>query len=338
MYINTVKVEGDNQMYAYKAYLRQLLGTSYSSKKHHMAFTGWVNDQATRFDLEDNDGYRARNGWIARSVVAYFTGPLFLDACVQNQYYTDRMGIQLKFTRNKNNFALMAYDAADVNETYKIQIQAFSIWLRRVQVAPSVIVGHLHGLSKQNAYWNYPAFKVMTLHVNAATVEISQNNVCPGIYPKAIYLAMVRQDAYDGNFGRNPFNFQDFGVKHLALKVNGRSIPQAPYEPDFANVNYLREYMTLLYSTGNRQISEDDNGLTLADYKGGSAIFAFPFAPDLSLDGTQQPMRLSHIQLEAKWRVGLATPIVILLFCLCDSYFELTHGGNILNDSTQTAN
>jgi hypothetical protein len=58
--------------------------------------------------------------------------------------------------------------------------------------------------------------------------------------------------------------------------------------------------MTLLYSTGNKQISEDDNGITLADYKGSNAIF--PFAPDLSLDGTQQPMRLSHIQLEVKWR------------------------------------
>ena len=36
---------------------------------------------------------------------------------------------------------------------------------------------------------------------------------------------MVRNDAYNGNLGRNPFNFQQFDLNAVRLTVDGEEIP-----------------------------------------------------------------------------------------------------------------
>jgi hypothetical protein len=75
----------------------------------------------------------------------------------------------------------------------------------------------------------------MTRFINAATVEINQKKMFAQVFILKLFIwpwfckkhMMVHQE-------KILFNFQDFGVKHIAMKVNGRSIPQAPYEPILA--------------------------------------------------------------------------------------------------------
>ena len=71
-----------------------------------------------------------------------------------------------------------------------------ALWLRRVQVAPSVIVGHLRGLGNQNAIWKYPVFKVITtFHPNDIS-NISIPNETPGIYLKCMFVAILDNTTY----------------------------------------------------------------------------------------------------------------------------------------------
>ena len=63
-----------------------------------------------------------------------------------------------------------------------------------------------------------------------------------------------------------------------------------PFEPDFANAHCVREYMSIFQSMEyyNRDESCD---ITLADYIGGSTLYAFNLAEDLALTGHAQPIR-----------------------------------------------
>jgi len=342
--INNQKVEGDSQMYAYKSYIYNLLAASVACKKHQLAASGWVTDDAKKFDDETNEGYKARKLWTATvtnasAKVCHLAGPLFLDVAMQKQYLTDKMNLTFKFTRNSHAFALQSFETSDAtSETFKIRFLTMSLWLRRVRVAPSVIVGHLKGLGNQNAIWKYPAFKVISTFHASGISNISIPDATPGIYPKCIFVAMLENNTFNGAYKKNPFNFQHFNVKSMSFMMNGQFVPSTPFEPDFTNEDVLREYLSLYLATGKFGIHEDDNGILLSDYCNGSTIFPFTFSPDLSLDGFAQPIRMVNIRLDMQFKSPLAANITLLLFCLCDTLFELTGNGLVLLDNTQMPN
>jgi len=341
--INNSKVEGDSQMYAYKSYIYNLLAAGVACKKHQLAACGWVSDDAKKFDAEDNEGYKTRRQWTATatnttSKICHLAGPLFLDIAMQKQYLTDKMDLTFKFSRNSHAFALQAFDTDAVNDTYKIRFLTMALWLRRVQVAPSVIVGHLRGLGARNAIWKYPAFKVITTFHASGISNISIANATPGIYPKCMFVAMLDNVTYNGHAKKNPYNFQHFNVSSMSCMMNGQFVPSTAFTPDFASEDVLREYLSLYLATGKFGIHEDDNGILVSDYCNGSTIFPFTFAPDLSLDGFAQPIRMVNIRLDIKFKTALTTNITLLLFCLCDTLFELTSSGLVILDNTQMPN
>src|SRR5277367_4904793 len=61
--INNTKVEGENQLYAFKSYIYALLNCSQQAKSHQMQSQGWAPDIAENFDLATNKGYIARAEW-----------------------------------------------------------------------------------------------------------------------------------------------------------------------------------------------------------------------------------------------------------------------------------
>ena len=63
-----------------------------------------------------------------------------------------------------------------------------------------------------------------TFAVPQGSVELSQHNLFFGNrLPNRIYLAFVEQDAYNGNFKKNPFNFEQADIREAYLSINGIS-------------------------------------------------------------------------------------------------------------------
>ena len=337
--VNNVKVEGDSQLYPYKAYLYNLLGASDTCKKYQLGACGWVSDEAEKYDDKTNKGHTVRALWTTSTSATVgksctFGGPLFLDCWMQKQYMLDKMNLSFKFTRAPHAFALLEPDSTYTNAA-KIKFNWMTLWLRRVQVAPNVMYGHRVGLERQNAIWKYPSFKVITYFHNSGTDLISIPDCTPGIYPKCIFVGMLENSAYIGTYNKNPFNFKHFNVKSLSMMVNGQFVPSTPFLPDWTNENYIREYLSLFLATGRYGIHEDDNGILLKDFAHGCSIFPFTFAPDLSLDGFAQPIRMVNIRLDMHFSKPLPSNVTVMLFCLCDTLFEFTNTNLVLLDNTQ---
>src|SRR3981189_1055831 len=55
LFINNQKVKGDSQLYAYKAYMYNLLAVSTATKAHQLASCGWI-DEAKKYDDVTNAG------------------------------------------------------------------------------------------------------------------------------------------------------------------------------------------------------------------------------------------------------------------------------------------
>ena len=52
-----------------------------------------------------------------------------------------------------------------------------------------------------------------------------ETDLFSGLIPQCLIFGMVRNDLYNGNLARNPFNFQLFDVQGVRLTVNGEEMP-----------------------------------------------------------------------------------------------------------------
>ena len=330
-------------MYTLKAYFYSLLASNRSAKQFQLAIGGWMNDDAGKLSKEDNTGYTTRKLWTTstadgvtvKTKNVYLAGQLFLDVALQKQYLLDKMDITIKFLRNEHVFCLQSFD--NKPDDYKVRFLSMSLWMRRVQVSPSVIVGHMQGLQKMNAVWKYPAIKICHSYHKAGITCINSTNVAPGIYPKCIFVGMVDNKGFCGDFTKAPYEFQNFNIKSIGMMMNGSPVPSTAFRPDFATENIAREYLTLFLATGSFGINDDDNGILLKDWANGMCLFPFTFSPDLSLNGHEQPIRMNNIRMDIEFKTELASNMVLLLFCICDTLFEFSGNGVVHLDPTQSA-
>ena len=284
---NQTKLEGENQHYHYRAYLYALLNAPYSAKKYQLSVSGWEKDTPGKFDstyvepgkdvefksaTHGNSGFHIRRGWTKAGKAMEFCGQVFLDTWLQKQYFLDGQDFNLVFKLNPPALALHAnVDTAK----YKINIQKMFLYLRRVAVSPSVLIGHAKGLQKHNFVLPYNGHKVFHTLIKAGGRQISAEDFLGGVFPKAVIVALVDHDAYCGKYSFNPYNFQHFHCSECALIINGDSYPSTPYKPDFKKKICAREYYNMFLQLGKPGIFNDDNGMRLEDWVNGNTIYTF---------------------------------------------------------------
>jgi hypothetical protein len=243
--------------------LYTLLNASKSAKSYQLATTGWVHDDAGLYDDEKNTGYIARKTWAEKSAVFQLVSPIFTDLFLQPQYMIDDIDFDLKFSLNSLEFVLQHFDGADVD--YKISIEDASLWLRQVNVSPSVVMGHAAGLSKQNSIYPYNGYNIFSHTLGAGTQTIGSVNLFQGIYPKLVILGLVDEDAFCGTYKKSPFNFKHYNCNYCELSVNGNIIPHKPFTPNFKGGKIMREFLSLFWGLGKAGMLNDDNGIVLKD-------------------------------------------------------------------------
>ena len=150
-----------------------------------------------------------------------------------------------------------------------------------------------------------------------------------GQIPKMLILAMVLTDAYNGAYGKNPFNFQHFNLSFLELKIDGKSIPFQPFKPDFGKKHALREYMSL-YQSLNR--ASTTLPFTYDQYlAGGYVLFALNLTPDLS-GLPQHPRQTANLRLNMEFSTPLTSNVTVVLLAVFDGLVFMNVNGQVFAD------
>ena len=335
MRINGTKIEGENHMYATKAYMYNDLSAGKNAKRYQLQVCGWMDDDANGFDLETNKGHVTRKAWTAFSKPLELAGPLWLDCWMQPQYLTPDMDIDIHIQRQDPRWCLQSWEATpDTN----IIIDEAALWIRKVTVSPSVRAGHLKGLETQNACWHYNGHKIIEHIIPASILTWTEANIARGMFPKLLVICLTTGKAAAGDWKLSPFNFVHQNIQSIGLQVNGSNVPMESYTPDFPNGCCARPYLMCFLGLGKSGIHTDDNGLGFADYMGGHTYFVFNLAADLCLSGHAQPARLSNIKCEIKFKEALTEQMNLKVLCVYDTKFEMTQAGVIIADSVQASN
>lgn len=334
--IGGTQIEGGNQIYPYKAYMTNLLTHGVSSKDTQLKSSGWFKDTTGHMNsgADANTGFTARKTLKGDSVVVDLCGPLLLDFFMQNKYCLHNVDVGIKLVPSKPEFQTLMYTAAGVANratAFKVVYEKAVLFVRRVKAVPSFINGLEEKLNLQNAIYPLQRTEVTTYTIPQGNTSHNKESLFRGLMPKLVLVAFVRNDAYNGAYGQNPFNFNHMNTNYMALYREGEPIPSRPFQPDFANNKYQREYTSLLQSVNIFNKNEDID-LTPSEYSDGYTIFGFNLTPDLSIADHAQPIRDGNIRLEVRFSEALAQTINVIVMGIFDARLEITKYRNVLMD------
>ena len=322
-------IEGGHQCYPYIAYLNTFLNYKPEAQDTHLKASGWSRDEAGKMDAAANTAHVERLTWTDKSRIAEFYGPLHLDFLRHSRYLISQVPMRLKLVRSKPEFALLNFGAAlDV----KIEILHATLHVRRVTMNPSVINGHNAGLARQNALYPVNHTELFSFTIPAGQKSYIKDRISPSQTPKFLAIMMVTNEAFNGDMKKNPFNFQHFNLNKIQLFRDTISIPGRAFTPDFGNNLFLRGYINTMKALQYYK-TDDTNGLTPDEFKGGYAIYAFDLTADNDVTSTvRDSLSTNNLRLELSFEANLAETVNVLMYAVYDSTVQITQQRDVLTD------
>ena len=248
-------------------------------------------------------------------VNSYYFKP-HLSILNQDRYLFPGNNLTFKLERSDPAFCLSA-EGANPGGGAKIKLVSCKLYARQLNVNPSIQEAHNQTLL------NFVPGKFFTDKVSTTlftippgTVTIDRNIQFSGQLPKYAFVGFVKHAAAGGQFNLNPFNFSNHNVKSVTLSVDGVPVSE-PYEPDFANGKYTREYVHFLMT--GREGAMFGHTITPEEYNKGRTLYGFDMRGDL--DEGIQLVKNGSMSLKASFTTATAITLALIVYTVRDESF-----------------
>ena len=261
--LNGTLISSSNNTYSYRAYLETALSYGYDAKRSQLTSALYYKDVGGDAGFEEGDPHAAnatntgmvkRNSFFQTGGIVPMQGPIHLDLMFQDRYLPSDVGMQLRFVRAKDAFCLMS-DA--VNPSFRVKIHECKLLIRKAYISPSVFIAQAKAFEVGNA--KYPIRRVV-----CKSYSIGMNmrdNVHEGLFtgqiPSRIVIGLVRNEAFNGSYMCNPFNFKHFNLSGIKIYIDGQMNNNIKaIECDFENHQSLAGYLSLFSGSGKYRRDE----------------------------------------------------------------------------------
>ena len=102
----------------------------------------------------------------------------------------------------------------------KLVITSASLFVKKVQVAPRVRLGHAEALLMANTKYPVNQVGMKVFSIPAVSPVRNQENLFLGQLHKLVVIGFVDNDTFSGNYAKNPFHFKHNDIKFVALCVD----------------------------------------------------------------------------------------------------------------------
>ena len=319
VYLNGKQVTPAMGTYAYRSYIETLLNYDVSAKQSQFSSALYYKDTPGQMDKagalassitlnyknasgnndsdklyvpeSENVGFAKRHQFIKNGNRFVLSGPIFSDIFMTDRLLLNMMDLKVVLNRSSDAFSLM--DLNDPTIEPKVQLTDVVLKVRKVKVDQSVSDGVERMLKQTPALYPIRRVECKILTIPEQLPNIRQDNIFSGIIPKSFVFGLVHVDAYNGTYGKNPYNFAHFVVTSVSLTANGQEIPfklltlKYPENSDGkidpakdTELDFDEAYNTLFSGTG-KIYSNAGLDITREDYPGGYALYAFDLTPDM---------------------------------------------------------
>ena len=325
VYLNGKQVTPAMGTYAYRSYIETLLNYDVSAKESQFSSALYYKDTAGEMDSNGslpsteilnyktaagsgssidasvkyyvtgtgNQGFAQRHKFITNGNQFVLSGPIFSDIFMIDRLLLNMMDLKVVLNRSTDDFCLMDKNSKGSEIFPKVHLTDVVLKVRKVKVDQAVSDGVERMLKQTPALYPIRRVECKILTIPEQLPNIRQDNIFSGIIPKSFVFGLVHVDAYNGTYGKNPYNFAHFGVTNVSLTANGQEIPFKQLTlkyPKSENgivdpaaddeLDFDEAYNTLFSGTG-KIYSNAGLDITREDYPGGYALYAFDLTPDI---------------------------------------------------------
>lgn len=332
--LNDTLISSSSATHPYRAMIETLLNFSQETLESQFSGGLWYKDTGADLDSiamavdSPNQGLVKRTSFTRRSRQFELIGPLHTDIFFSERLMLNNVDVRLKLVKAKSAFTLMSAAA----DEFKLNILGASLFVKKVQVSPDVMLGHSAALMKSNAIYPISRVVVKNYSIPAQTRVCSQDNLYLGKLPKYLVVGLVDHRAYVGTRQLNPFKFQHADLEYLALSVNSRFIPSKPYQPHFDTHQTVREFYNL-YLGNNRHIRDSPLCIDRENFENGYSLFLFNLTRDGEIDSEAlSPSEHGTCRLDLRFRVALPRTMTLVVYACYDSVIEINSKRQVLID------
>ena len=316
-----------NPNYPYRAYFENLLNFGAASKSSWMQNFGFFQDQATKFDAQDNRALGLRRARLADGRIWTLRARPHTDIGFQKRLLPSNLDIKLVLSPSRKEFVMQNFSAA---KDFTMEIISASLVVRKVKLYPTRQIAFEHQISKSPIRLPMAHVQIKSVSIAAGLTSFSLDSLYAGKLPRTIICGLVDNDAYTGDIKKSPFNFKHFSLDSIQLRKNGVSIPTTAISADFEGGNVTEAYETLFKIAGT-ELANSDNGLTQHDFINGSSIYGFPLN-----NGTSCPhddiQSIGNVDIVMKFKVPLPNTVSLVLYGQFDSTLVIDKHRNVIFD------
>ena len=161
----------------------------------------------TKGNANVNLGPKKRASFASESKVVDMIGRFNGDIFNQEKFSLDMMKVRLRLHRNKKPFCLMC---GETNSIFKVKVQDAVFKVRKVHISSNTCPGITNALKEDTAKYLIICVVIKSYSISAESMSRSVDHVFRDVIPQRVVIGMVDNDAFNGAFRKNPFNFQNY--------------------------------------------------------------------------------------------------------------------------------
>lgn len=300
--------------YAYKSFIETHCSYGKDAKDTHLKCSMYEKDTPGKEEaIDDTNTGAAARAKLINGKKFYFSNIIHSDFFQSQKWLIPNVEVKLKLIRNEDNFSLIAASTA----TPKIHIKNLKLAVRKIKTSPEALNAIETTINKIPTNYDITQSKIKSFLIPSGTRSIDFSSIIQGNLPRSIIFGLVGHDGFNGSITANPFLFNNCGVNNFNLKINGVPIVPTPFQPNFSDGDYVREYRWFYDNCGICHDNES-NGITLEEFRDNSTFWTFDLTPDLCNSFHLHATKQGHMDLS----IGFKDATTKNLHVLCYSSFN----------------
>lgn len=327
VFIGDTQITSSPSTYSFRAYFDTFLGYYNDAKTSHLSQALWFNDENDKMP----NAVISKTQKYINGNEKELMGKLHLDMTYQSKLLLGGCKTTVRLLLNDPKFYFLTQDGYMPD----MQFNDAALFVHRARVNPKLVEAHNMALQVATAKYFITHVKVKACTIQSGTFEANIDNVHSGQHVRRIFVAFVRNDAYCGDYAKNPFYFENCKINQICAFLDGVQYPSKSFTHDFDNNLNIRELHSL-YESLNMLNTDATINVNRDNYSNGNTIFGFNFAPDLSngcgSTGHLNPIKCGALRLQVRFKEALTIPMTALVYCEFDKVIEVDASRNGLID------
>ena len=152
-----------------------------------------------------------------------------------------------------------------------------------------------------------------------------------GQLPTRLVIGCVDNDAFNGSYTKNPYNFKNFALSEISIHLDGNTQPISSLKPNYASRQYIQAFMRRFSGTG-KENRDEGNDITREDYLKGYTLYAFDLSSDLAEEGHFSLAKQGTVRVELKFGAALPNIVTVVAYAEFQNVIEIDRNRNVIYD------